>query len=500
MRFSSWDWIIVFAYVVMTFVVGVAATKRVKNVADFLVAGRKIRFHLGVASLVATELGLVTVMYFAEQGFRYGFAAFIIGVIWSAAYLFIGSTGFVVERVRRLEIITITEYFELRYSRGVRVLGAMLLVVAGVLSLGVFLRLGAVFMVQFLAIPETYIHLTMTVLVVVVVVYTVLGGMVAVVVTDFVQFILLALGMLLATFFVFHEHGFLGLFARAESLYGRAAFNPISHAEYGWSFIAYWSVFAISGCILWQPVAQRVLAAQKPELNKAIFKATSLMFLGRAFLPIVWGIGAAIYLGAQFDAAAGMPRFFSEIFPVGMLGFFLAGMFAASMSTDSSYMLAWSSVIVQDIIGPFKKNGISDKGRVFLARLFVVIIGALMLTFGIWHELKGTAFRYLLDVTTIYYAGGLAVLVAGLYWKRANTLGSYLAFIFGAILPLAYVVEDMAIYSRAGESAGLVSGLLSPNMRGVWSFVLGFLGMGLGSLLPLGQTKNHKSVNSFPAF
>ncbi|MCL4704094.1 sodium:solute symporter family protein [bacterium] len=494
MRLTSWDWFIAVAYVVIALIVGVAATKRIKSAADFLVAGRQIRFHLGVASLVATELGLVTVMYFAEQGFRFGFAAFIIGVIWSAAYLLVGSTGFVVERVRRLEIMTITEYFELRYSRGVRVLGALLLVVAGVLSLGVFLKLSTVFMVQFLNIPETYIHLTMTLLVAVVVVYTVLGGMVSVVVTDFIQFLLLAVGMVITTFFVFDQHGFLGMFDQAERLYGREAFSPISHPEYGWSFIAYWSVFAISGCILWQPVAQRVLAAQKPELNKAIFKATSLMFLGRAFLPIVWGIGAAIYLGAQAEATAGMPRFLSEILPVGMLGFFLAGMFAASMSTDSSYMLAWSSVIVQDIVGPWRRNGISDKSRIFLARLFVCLIGALMLFFGIWHELKDTAFRYLLDVTTIYYAGGLAVLVAGLYWKRANTPGAYLAFIFGAILPVAYVIEDMTISPQAGESAGFVSNILSPNMRGVLSFALGFVGIGLGSLLPFGKSQSQKSM------
>lgn len=492
MRLTSWDWFIAVAYVVIALIVGVAATKRIKSAADFLVAGRQIRFHLGVASLVATELGLVTVMYFAEQGFRFGFAAFIIGVIWSAAYLLVGSTGFVVERVRRLEIMTITEYFELRYSRGVRVLGALLLVVAGVLSLGVFLKLSTVFMVQFLNIPETYIHLTMTLLVVVVVVYTVLGGMVSVVVTDFIQFLLLAAGMIITTFFVFDQHGFLGMFDQAERLYGREAFSPISHPEYGWSFIAYWSVFAISGCILWQPVAQRVLAAQKPELNKAIFKATSLMFLGRAFLPIVWGIGAAIYLGGQAEATAGMPKFLSEILPVGMLGFFLAGMFAASMSTDSSYMLAWSSVIVQDIVGPWRRNGISDKSRIFLARLFVCLIGALMLFFGIWHELKDTAFRYLLDVTTIYYAGGLAVLVAGLYWKRANTPGAYLAFIFGAILPVAYVIEDMTISPQAGESAGFVSNILSPNMRGVLSFALGFVGIGLGSLLPFGRSSDQK--------
>lgn len=483
MRFSGWDWSIVFLYIFLAIIVGMLARKRIKNVADFLVAGRQVRFHLGVASLVGTELGLVTMMYFAEQGFRYGFVAFIIGVIWSAAYLLIGSTGFVVERVRALEIMTITEYFQARYSWGVRGLGAALLVIAGVLSLGVFLKLGAVFIVHFTDVPPTSLHLTMTILVVVVVLYTVLGGMVSVVVTDYMQFVVLTLSMLIATMFVFGQHGFFGMFEQAQELYGSAAFNPITHSQFGWSFIAYWSVFALSGCVLWQPVTQRVLATQMPELNKTIFKTTSLLFLGRAFLPILWGIGAAIYLGVESDATAGMPRFLSEILPIGVLGLLAAGMFAALMSTNDSYLLAWSSVIAQDLIAPLRKGGVSDQGRLYLTRVFVIVIGALMLIFGIWYELKVTAFRYLLDVTTIYYAGGLPVLVAGLYWKRANTLGAYFAFVFGAILPLAYVVEDIVLQSCGGENVSFVANLFSSNIRGLLSFVLGFMGMGLGSLL-----------------
>lgn len=483
MRFSSWDWIIVFIYLVLASFVGVAARRRIANFADFLVAGRRVRLYLAVASLVGTELGLVTMMYFAEQGFRYGFAALVIGVIWSAAYLFIGSTGFVVERVRELEILTITEYFQMRYSRGVRVLGALLLVIAGVLSLGVFLKLGAVFIVHFTNIPPTALHLTMTILVVVLLVYTVLGGMVSVVVTDYMQFIVLTVSMILATAFVVMDRGALGIFEQAQTLFGSRALNPISHPEYGWTFVFYWAVFAISGCVLWQPVAQRVLSSEKPELNKTIFRFTGLMFLGRAFIPILWGIGAAIYLGAQSDASAAMPRYLSDILPIGVLGFLAAGMFAALMSTHDSYLLAWSSVIVQDLIAPFRKSGVSDSGRLHLTRGLIVLIGTLMLVFGIWHELKESAFRYLLDVTTIYYAGGLPVLVAGLYWKRANTLGAYLAFVFGAILPLAYVVEDIVIQSHAGGTVGFVSGLFSPNVRGLLSFGLGFVGLGLGSIL-----------------
>jgi len=483
MRFTWFDWAIVVLYVVATFGVGVIARPRLSKMSDFLVAGRQIRYHLGIATLVATELGLVTMMYFAEQGYRYAFAAFIIGVIWAAAYYMIGSTGFVIERIRRLEIMTITEYFQLRYSKGVRVLGAVLMTIAGVLSLGVFLKLGAVFLVHFINLPEASPHVTMSILVTIVVIYTMLGGLVSVVLTDYLQFVVLAVSIVLTTFFVLAQHGFVDLYSKVSLMYGSQGFDPIDHPEYGWSFIAYWSIFAISGCVLWQPVAQRILAAENPEVNRLIFKSTSIMFFGRAFFPIVWGIGAALYFGTGADATAGMPKFLAEILPVGMLGLLLAGMFAAMMSTDSGYLLAWASTIVQDLVGPLGRSPLFDSERIRWTRTAILVIGGLMLIFGIWYQLKETAFRYLLDVTTIYYAGGLAVLVCGLYWKRATTIGAYCAFACGALLPLAYVIEDIALQVQGSAAHGYFAQLLSPNMRGVLSFVCGFVGLGVGSLV-----------------
>ena len=483
MRFTWLDWSIVVIYIVVAFGVGIVARGRVNKISDFLVAGRQLRYHLGVATLVATELGLITMMYFAEQGFRFGLSAFIIGIIWAAAYYLVGRTGFVVDRIRRLEIMTITEYFQLRYSKGVRVLGAVLLTIAGVLSLGIFLKLGAIFLIHFLNIPETSLHITMTILVGVVVIYTMLGGMISVVLTDYVQFVILAIGMIATTIFVLAQFGFVDFFSRVSSAYGPTGLDPLTHPEYGWSFIAYWAVFAVSGCILWQPVTQRVFAAANPEVNRFIFKSTSMMFLGRAFFPIIWGIGAALYFGAATDATAGMPKFLAEILPVGMLGLLTAGMFAAMMSTDSGYILAWSSIITRDLIGSIWNVSTSDRDRIRATRITILAIGALMLTVGIWYQLKETAFRYLLDVTTIYYAGGFPVLVCGLYWKRATTAGAYAAFAFGALLPLAFVVEDIVLQAQGTTSPGVIAQLLSPNLRGLMSFILGFVGMGVGSLV-----------------
>lgn len=171
------------------------------------------------------------------------------------------------------------------------------------------------------------------------------------------------------------------------------------------------------------------------------------------------------------------------ILPVGMLGLLAAGMFAAMMTTDSGYILAWSSIIVHDLISPLRKTPLSDSQRILWTRWAILGIGTLMLVFGIWYNLKETAFRYLLDVTTVYYAGGFAVLVAGLYWKRATTTGAYAAFALGSLLPLAFVIEDMILQGHGSSSQGFVSQLLPPNIRGLLSFVLGFVGMGLGSLV-----------------
>ncbi|MBI4417130.1 MAG: sodium:solute symporter family protein [Ignavibacteriales bacterium] len=483
MTFSLLDGIIVLLYVAAAVWAGISVRRRVRTISDFLVAGRRLRYHLGVATLVATELGLVTMMYFAEQGFRFGFAAFIIGVIWATAYLVIAKTGFVVDRLRMMEIMTITEFFGRRYSKGVRILAASLLIVAGILSLGVFLKLGAVFIVHFLGIPETSIHVTTTILLIVVLAYTALGGMISVVLTDFIQFIFLAIGMVLTTMLVLSGQGFVGFFDQAMTAYGAAGFDPIDHPEYGWWFIAYWSVFAVSGCLLWQPVAQRILSSEHPGINRFIFRSTGMMFLGRAFFPIVWGIGAALMFGLDSDASAGMPRLLAEILPVGLLGLLTAGMFAAMMSTDSSYILAWSSIIVQDFLDPLRKHTFTDSQRLQATRWSIGIIGLLMLVFGIWYELKDTAFRYLLDVTTVYYAGGLPAIVLGLYWKCSTTAGAYAAFIGGALLPLSFVIEDILLQAGGSTGQGFIATLMPPNVRGFTSFALGFAGLFLGSLL-----------------
>lgn len=216
------DWIIIAAYMIGCIVAGVWMRRYVRNVDDFAVAGREMEANLGVASLAATELGIVTVMYTAEMGFTNGPAGATYGVLSAAAMLAVGITGFVIVPMRNAGVMTIPELFEKRFGKHVRWLAGLVVIVGGVLNMGVFLRAGGDFLmniagmdsaarfpVNFLGVQLTlgYIEMMMTGLLAIVLLYTALGGMISVLVTDYLQFLVMGLGIVVTSLLVAHALG-----------------------------------------------------------------------------------------------------------------------------------------------------------------------------------------------------------------------------------------------------------------------------------------------------
>jgi SSS family solute:Na+ symporter len=134
------------------------------------------------------------------EGFNRGPSAIVIAVIACGAALVVGKIGFVIRRLRRLELMTIPEYYERRFGRSARVLGGSICALAGILNMGLYPKMGAVFLAHATGLAgdenaATTIHWIMTALIVLVVVYTVVGGMVAVILTDYLQFIVVSIGL-----------------------------------------------------------------------------------------------------------------------------------------------------------------------------------------------------------------------------------------------------------------------------------------------------------------
>jgi len=498
-NFGAIDWTIVLLYVLASGIIGFLCRKYIKDMADFVVAGRRLNLFIAVATFSSTEMGLVTVMYFAEEGYTNGFSAFTMGVIFCLVMVTIGLTGFIIKPLRASRVMTIAELYELRYNRKVRFLGGVVIATAGILNMGVFLKYGAVFLSKVTGLPEVVqlnlplsgeplqvpaLNLTMTVLLVVVLLYTMLGGMFSVVLTDFVQFVVTAVGLALGTYFVLHEVGLGRMFEAAVRYRGVESLSPFTCPNYGWQSVLWWILLWISASTLWQAGTMRISAVRDSNLACRVFFVTGLTHAARAIIPMLFGIAALAYLGTSFDVIVGgekhqpwaMPTLLAQIIPTGAIGIMVAGMLAAFMSTHDSYLLAWSSVITQDVISPLFGHRLSTRSRILITRIIILALGLFLLIYGLWHKLSSTVWEYLALTGTMYLSGALALVVGGLYWKRANEGGAYAAIVLGVITPLVQLFfrEFFSEYFKID---------LTPAVAGGISYLAAALGMVFGSLL-----------------
>ena len=221
--FMLLDWVFVIAFLIFCAVIGVWARHHVSSLDEFLVMDRKLRTVWGVATLAATETGLVTIIYFSEEAYKNGFVAIIIGVIAALTMWLVGRTGFVIGRLRELGIRTVPEYFEKRYGLGLRGVAGVLIFLTGVLNLGIFLQVEGRFLVRIMGMSPSSLPLMMGMMLFVVILYTMLGGMYAVVLTDVVQSVFIVISVIVMTYYAYiHADGIQGMFTAVQSHYGDA--------------------------------------------------------------------------------------------------------------------------------------------------------------------------------------------------------------------------------------------------------------------------------------
>src|SRR6267154_1095462 len=162
-HFTWVDGSIVGLYLFATMTVGIVVRKHVVKVEHFLVAGREMNVYLGIASLAATEFGIVTCMYTAQNGYEKGFAGATPGILMAVAMLVVGLTGFVINPLRDSGVMTIPELFEKKFGPRIRWSAGVVIVLGGLLNMGVFLRVGGEFLVIVWGFNIQYLEITMTV-------------------------------------------------------------------------------------------------------------------------------------------------------------------------------------------------------------------------------------------------------------------------------------------------------------------------------------------------
>ena len=309
-----------------------------------------------------------------------------------------------------------------------------------------------------------------------VLVYTMLGGMISVIITDYIQFVVLSLGLIISVVISILHFGWSNIFTELGALTNQSAavYDPIQSR--GGFYITWQVVLGFVSAVVWPTAITRALSLNSPETVRKQYIWSSVSFLIRFMIPCFLGICAYIHYGGVIDenSLIMMPKFLSEILPIGVLGIMTAAMLAAFMSTHDSYLLCWSTIITNDIINPLSGGNLSSEKKIKFSRIIILILGIYILYWGLVYSGGDSIWSYLGITGAIYFTGAISVILFGIYWDKASSTGAIAALLGG--LSALFGLEPIRV------SIPMISAM-KPEEIGLLTLVITILLMVVFSLL-----------------
>ena len=422
---------IILAYLLVLTALNFIRAKKVKSQDDFMVAGRKIKTNVMVFTLICTWIGSGTFIAGAEFAAKAGFSA-----LWMAAGAWVGIIViyFLAGKIRSFGQYTIGDILEERYGPSARIFGTIALIIAFTVIVSYqFVAGGFILNVASDgAIPEST---GIIIAAAFVILFTALGGMVAIVYTDLPNGIIIVLACILATPFVYKAVG--GIKAAKEALdpgyfaVVNDQFGAHPTLKVGSYFLA--TMFLLMGV---QSMYQKFFSAESPKEAK---KAAFLWTIGTVFVETVVVIIAVFaYSKLQGQIDLSIPKEGGKIVllaarhlvpgPVGVL--LLGAACAVVISTGMNYLLSPSTNIMRDVYQRFINKEAKQTTMVALQKVFVVILGvvAFFLAMKMQSVLDMAMFAY-----TIYGVSITPALLAALTWKRVTKAGGLASIVSGTV-------------------------------------------------------------------
>jgi len=424
--------VLIGAYFALIFGVGLYATRFVKDSTDFLLAGRRLGVLLAAAALAATHFGGGFVVGTGDWGFRYGLTGMAYAVGTGASLLLLAVVA--ARRMRRLGLVTVPDYLELRYgSRVVSVLGAVLSLVAiiGILGAQVWASQGAL---SILGIDPTVAAVAATVLFIV---YTAASGLWGVTLTDAVQLLIIFIGVPIAAILGLREAGgFAGVRSSIVELdlevTAGAYFEPLGA---GGVLVLAAVVPTLMYTLIGQDFYQRLFAARDATVAVRAALLAGVVLIAYAAFPALAGMAARGIFGDGIEGPQAIPMLVVEVLPVWAGAIVVGAILGAIMSTADSLLIAGTSHLTNDLyVKRLNPSAADDPRRLLLiSRLGTVAIGLLALVLALSvREIIGL----LLLSYTMYAAGVFVPVVMGLYWRRGTAAGALAGIVGGALAGL----------------------------------------------------------------
>jgi SSS family solute:Na+ symporter len=473
MNLTAVDWSIVLILVVALFAGALYTSRYTKSVSAFLAANRCGGRYLIAMALAMAGTGVISLVYWFEIYYEAGFTAYWWSSLTEPALIVIALSGWIVYRYRQTRAMTLAQFFEMRYSRNFRVFAGVVAFAAGIINFGIYPAVGARFFIALCGLPADFqlFGVTCSTLVSIMVallsfaiVFTFLGGQIAVMVTDFIQgafanivFVVLIFYLLVVVFrweqiqYVL-LHGPEGkslihpmqvsqqqdfnltyfliavaiVFYTFNSWQGTSGYNccaknaheaKMAGVLYGWRFRVLLTVTLVV------PVAVLTL------LNHPDFAAPAAALQGS--LDAIEAPTAEQKTTLQNQLR--IPLALALLLPPGLLGLTVAAMLAAFISTHDTYLHSWGSIFLQDVVLPFRKKPLAARTHLWLLRLSIFGVALFIFVFSLL--IKPTQFIAMFFAITgaVFVGGAGSVIIGGLYWKRGSTHGAWAAMLVGML-------------------------------------------------------------------
>ncbi|QQS36998.1 MAG: sodium:solute symporter [Ignavibacteriales bacterium] len=445
------DWIIVFLYFLVIAGISYWSMKKKKDSAqEYFLANRNVGWFVIGASILASNVGSEHVVGLAGTGADSGlimghyelhsWIALMLGWVFVPFYL-------------RSKVFTMPEFLERRYNDKARWFLSVVSLVSYVLTkVSVTVYAGAVVITSFLGVDFWTGAL---VLVVLTGIYTVVGGMRAVVYTEAMQAILLLFGSILLTIIGLYELGGWNELIASVPAEKLNMFPPLSDPNFPWAGILFAS--PIVGIWYWctdQYIVQRILTArnEKEARRGTIFAAYLKLFPFFVFL-IPGLIAAALASSGKIELTQSdqaFPVLVKTLLPVGLRGLIAGGLLAALMSSLASVFNSCSTLFTMDIYRKFNPDA-EEKKLVSIGRLatgVVVVLGILWIP--LMKNISGTLYQYLQSVQSYIAPPIAAVFLLGIFFKRINSYGALSALIGGFVIGILRIILEISKDSLSG--------------------------------------------------
>ncbi len=436
------DWLMIIFYFGLMMGVSVYVYKFVQEIKDYFKGGNLIPWWLSGVSFWMTSFSVAAFVFYPSLCYRYGWVG--ITLLWVAVPATLFSAYIFGWRWRRLRVTSPVEFVEERYNATLRQIFVWQGIPVRIVDDSMKLFATGKFVSIITQIPIEY-----SIILVggIILLCTFLGGLWAVTITDFIQFLVLGAGLLVILPLSIHSAG--GL-TRIFGELPEGSFN-LTHSEYPWSYVLPLIVlYAFSwSSINWSLIQRYYCVKDEKEVKKVGLTVILLYIMGPPLMFFPAFAGRLIFPDLK-DAGDIYPLLCAKLLPAGMLGLLISAMFSATMSTLSSDYNVCASVITQDVYRRLFRPKANNRELIFVGRISTFIVGliALLISFYLSRGKAENLFRVMVTLFGVATGPVAVPMMLGMLSRRYTSKSAILGFCAGTAIGLLLLYLQMFVPTK----------------------------------------------------